>query len=188
MKPFLVPTQKHTGTMKRIACLIALLALPATVQAQKTLAEIYAESARQTQAALTAKEIERMRVFGPQIWEDNAIAAQSHVEYALQEIEAVEDIAIRIKNDTNILRAGGEFDYRSVRQWMNDLKQFRETVRTSRREIKKSRKSARRASRGTYAPMDWAQAASVYSELGTDVKNLEDLIVNSIKVAKEILK
>ena len=178
------------GTMKRIACLaLTLLAVPQVVQAQKTPAEIYAESAQcKHRAARTAQEIERMRMFGPQIWEDNVLAAQSHVEYALHEIEAVEGVVAAITNDANILSRGGEIDYGSVQKWIDDLRQFRETVRMSRRDTKKLRKSARRASRGPYAPMDWAQASRVYSELEANLKHLEGLIGNSIKVAKKALK
>lgn len=173
--------------MKRLVYLIALLSVPATVQAQ-SLVEIYLESARQTQAELAAQEIERMRVFGPQIWEDNVIAAQSHVEYALQQIEGVEDVSAKITNDANKIIENEETDYKTIPKWIVDLKSFEKMVRSSRRETKKLRKSTRQSSRGLYAPMDWARASSVYSELETNLKDLERLVENSIKVAKQALK
>ena len=173
--------------MKRIACLIALLALPATVHAQ-TLAEIYLESARQAREAQTALEIERMRTFGPQIQEQHIIAAQSHIEGALSEIDYVKDTAEDVADSVHRIENEEGIDEEAIRNWIEEMKLFKKAVRERRKEVKKMRKSTLNLSRGFYAPVYWRQASNTHFELETSLKHLEKLIEENIKIGKSRIR
>ena len=173
---------------RRIA--IAVLAVVALAPETRAQSSDIVEDAEQVQIAQLVRYMEDLEALG-QLREENSVrAAEGHERIARIGAENTRRFAANISSETDKI---ADMQYRSVdhvQAWTDHMLELKIWARETARKAMESKRSARKAARGLYAPHSWMSASRAYDEWQTELEHLEDVATEAVdagRVALEIM-
>ena len=169
---------------------IAVLAVVALAPETRAQSSDIVEDAEQVQIAQLVRYMEDLEALG-QLREENSVrVAKGHERIAKIGAENTRRFAANISSETDKI---ADMQYRSVdhvQAWTDHMLELKRWARETARKAMESKRSARKAARGLYAPHSWMSASRAYDEWQTELEHLEDIATEAMdagRVALEIM-
>ena len=169
---------------------IAVLAVVALAPETRAQSSDIVEDAEQVQIAQLVRYMEDLEALG-QLREENSVrVAKGHERIARIGTENTRRFAANISSETDKI---ADMQYRSVdhvQAWTDHMLELKRWARETARKAMESKRSARKAARGLYAPHSWMSASRAYDEWQTELEHLEDVATEAVdagRVALEIM-
>ena len=165
---------------------LAVVALAPETRAQSS--DIFVEDAEQVQIAQLVRYMEDLEALGQLRQENNARVAEEHERIARIAVENTRRFAANIASETDKI---ADMQYRSVdhvQAWTDRMLELQRLAREGVRKVRESKRSARKAARGLYAPHSWMSASRAYDEWQTELEHLEDVATEAVDAGRAVLE
>ena len=165
---------------------LAVVALAPETRAQSS--DIFVEDAEQVQIAQLVRYMEDLEALGQLRQENNARVAEEHERIARIAVENTRRFAANISSEIDKI---ADMQYRSVdhvQAWTDRMLELKRLARETARKAMESKRSARKAARGLYAPHAWMSASRAYGEWHAELEHLEEVATEAVDAGRVALE